>query len=488
MKNTILLAAFLIFTLTNTNAQWEKLNFTSQYTYAIEMYDNTMYIGAYNGVYRSKDQGQHWGLFMNGIISSYGDTQVYSFKDIEGNYYLCCSDGAYRLSQDQSKWEVFCDKPATLSLIKTNNEFIIGTWGNSIYRSTDNGSSWTNEWEQNQEIFDFKSLIEWNDDLYTATSHGIFKSNNIGRTWERIDSAYTTSLELFDNKLYAASINGILQKDQSNDKWINLGLGYYNPQDINIYNGKIFSTTNLGFYVKTSKSDRWLPAQRGADGVGEQQAVQTLISGDKIYLLTVKSLWVRDLSGYDLPVLSVNDVLYENNEFHVGEEFYINAGYANNGFDTLYVEDITWDNPEFEIYPRNFILEPDAGLGLIVKVKGKNPGWIKTNCTIISNDAINKNTFTIRTRVLPLEYTLSQNYPNPFNPETKIEFYVEKEEFVTLKIFNILGKEIKTVVNEIMPGGIHDVTVECSDLSSGVYFYVLTSGNFSATKKMILLR
>lgn len=488
MKKIIFLGTFLLFILTKTDAQWEKLNFTSQYNYTIEMFNGIMYIGAYNGVYRSTDTGKHWGLFMNGITSNYGVTQVYSFKEIEGNFYLCCSDGVYRLSHDQAKWEVFCNLPSALSIIKMENEFIIGTWGNSIYRSSDNGGSWTSEWENNQEIYIFFSLIEWKNYLYAGTSRGIFKSSDKGRSWVRSDSLYVSELKIIDDQLYAATINGVLKRNENNLGWNNLGLEYYNPQNINIYNDKVFSTTNLGLYVKTNKSNRWLPAQRGAEGIGEQQTIQTIIVGNNIYLLTAISLWVRELSGYDLPLLSVTDVLFENDEFRVGEEFYFHAGYSNNGFDTLYVNDLLWDNPEFEIIPRKFILEPDAGLGLSVKVKGKNPGRVQANCTIICNDTVSKNNFTIGTTILPIEYELYQNYPNPFNPITKIEFSIEKEEFVILKIYNILGIELKTVINKVIPGGTHSVQIDGNDLSSGVYFYQLNAGKYTSIKKMILLR
>ena len=89
---------------------------------------------------------------------------------------------------------------------------------------------------------------------------------------------------------------------------------------------------------------------------------------------------------------------------------------------------------------------------------------------------------------LPHNFSLAQNFPNPFNPGTRIDFYTEKEEQVTLKIFNVLGTEVKTVINEIMPGGLHTVNINASDLVSGVYYYQLVSGNYNAAKKMILLR
>ena len=82
----------------------------------------------------------------------------------------------------------------------------------------------------------------------------------------------------------------------------------------------------------------------------------------------------------------------------------------------------------------------------------------------------------------------SQNYPNPFNPSTNINFTLPNTEFVTLKIYDILGKEVKTIVNEELSAGNYTKTWDANNLSSGVYFYKLTAGKFTETKKMMLVR
>ncbi|HQF41457.1 MAG TPA: M14 family zinc carboxypeptidase [Ignavibacteriaceae bacterium] len=86
------------------------------------------------------------------------------------------------------------------------------------------------------------------------------------------------------------------------------------------------------------------------------------------------------------------------------------------------------------------------------------------------------------------EYSLSQNFPNPFNPETEISFALAKLDYVTLKIYNILGSEVATLVNEFMESGKHTIKFNASALTSGVYLYTIKSGNFTATRKMILLK
>jgi hypothetical protein len=90
--------------------------------------------------------------------------------------------------------------------------------------------------------------------------------------------------------------------------------------------------------------------------------------------------------------------------------------------------------------------------------------------------------------MIPTEYSLSQNYPNPFNPSTTIRYSVPSRSTVVLKIYDILGGEVSTLVNEEKQPGIYEVNFSASDLSSGMYLYRVQAGDFVETKKMILLR
>ncbi len=89
---------------------------------------------------------------------------------------------------------------------------------------------------------------------------------------------------------------------------------------------------------------------------------------------------------------------------------------------------------------------------------------------------------------LPTKYTLYSNYPNPFNPTTVIRYAIPTDGFVTLKVYDLLGREIASLVNEKLEQGIYSVNFDASKLSSGVYIYKMQVNNFTATKKMILIR
>ena len=86
------------------------------------------------------------------------------------------------------------------------------------------------------------------------------------------------------------------------------------------------------------------------------------------------------------------------------------------------------------------------------------------------------------------EYRLNQNYPNPFNPTTNISFTIPATSNVSLKVFNILGREVATLINETKSAGNYSINFNASGLSSGVYFYQLTTDNFTSTKKFTLMK
>jgi hypothetical protein len=89
---------------------------------------------------------------------------------------------------------------------------------------------------------------------------------------------------------------------------------------------------------------------------------------------------------------------------------------------------------------------------------------------------------------IPTVYALYQNYPNPFNPVTTIKFDLPKSSLVVIKLFDILGKELETTINQEFPAGSYDIRLNAMNLASGVYFYKIEAGTFTDRKKMIVLK
>lgn len=94
----------------------------------------------------------------------------------------------------------------------------------------------------------------------------------------------------------------------------------------------------------------------------------------------------------------------------------------------------------------------------------------------------------IQTIEIPNYFSLAQNYPNPFNPSTSIKYSVPSAEMVTLKVYDVLGKEIAVLVNELKQPGFHSVDFNASSLASGIYFYRIDAGEFSSVKRMVLIK
>ena len=106
--------------------------------------------------------------------------------------------------------------------------------------------------------------------------------------------------------------------------------------------------------------------------------------------------------------------------------------------------------------------------------------WILTDTTLVNINPSGD--------LIPGDYSLKQNYPNPFNPETVIGYSLPAAGKVTLKIYDILGKEVAELVNEEKPAGQYEVKFNASKLTSGVYLYTLKAGNYTETKKMVLIK
>ena len=116
----------------------------------------------------------------------------------------------------------------------------------------------------------------------------------------------------------------------------------------------------------------------------------------------------------------------------------------------------------------------------------KNSSWVNDRRSVFTYQSITTKIEQL-TEVVEA-YSLSNNYPNPFNPATTIRYSIPNQSNVTLKVFDGLGKEVKTLVNEEKPVGNYEIVFDASGLSSGVYFYTLRAGNYFSTKKMLMLR
>jgi len=156
----------------------------------------------------------------------------------------------------------------------------------------------------------------------------------------------------------------------------------------------------------------------------------------------------------------------------------------NNGIDWIVITESTPSDGNYEWV----VQAPDTSWECIIKIN-----YVDDSSIFDVSDApffivITTSVEDYSSTILPDKYDLNQNYPNPFNPSTKIKYQIPELSIVTLKVFDVLGNEITTLVKELKPTGFYEITWDAENLPSGVYFYQLKAGDFLSTKKMILMK
>jgi plastocyanin len=174
--------------------------------------------------------------------------------------------------------------------------------------------------------------------------------------------------------------------------------------------------------------------------------------------------------------------------------------YSPSSLSVVVGDTIQWQG-DFSTHPLSSTTIPDGaqtwhnGSGTVFNYVVNTPGTYNYHCDVHfslgmvgSFDATVTGVDNQRVSSSPMTYRLYQNYPDPFNPSTKIQFSIVNRQLTTLKVFDLIGNEVATLVNETRDPGTYTVEFNGSSLASGVYLYQLKSGNFVDTKKLLLLR
>ena len=321
-----------------------------------------------------------------------------------------------------------------------------------ILKTTNGGEEWTAEDFQDSSafmrtIFFFDSLHGFIGGSYIA------ETTDGGSTWTQaaIDSSLLSGYPVYKFKFY------------------NEQFGYACGGAIDIA-GVIWRTTDSG--------KNWTAAGVSADQVFDLFIIDSLnaitLSGDPEGFFGIAKIKTTDgglnWGNEELPMFGLSFAI----DFRTASE-----GWSASGFKFLFSSDTgeTWVE---KIIPDSAIVYDlqfaDSLTGFAVGADGDILKYVPKPVSV--NDIQNKLD----------DFALFQNYPNPFNPTTTIKYQIPELSFVTLKVYDVLGNEIATLVNEEKPVGISETTFNAASLSSGIYFYRLQAGAFSKTKKMIFLK
>ena len=332
-----------------------------------------------------------------------------------------------------------------------------------IRRTSDGGNSW---YTADSTIKDIVSFNFVNPNLLFASggsgdSSSVYKTTNKGKTWSKIFNDYLGKYSWdFEKVSFIDSLKG----------WAAT------------YGGEIFSTTDGGYnwtfqdstatnYHRTPLKDIQFTTADSGWAVGG-------LTGFSIILRTTDGgkTWNDSLNPANITYCSLREIYMLNSKIgwftgtNNGPSFIAKTTDGGN----------TWmdETPKDEYLGFESIAMVNESIGYLVGDEGRYYTTNNGGITGVDNN----------NRSLVNQFLLGQNYPNPFNPTTTIQYSIPKESFVTIKVYNILGKEIATLVDERKAIGNYSVIFNSNDLSSGIYFYKLISGTYSATKKMIILK
>jgi photosystem II stability/assembly factor-like uncharacterized protein len=350
--------------------------------------------------------------------------------------------------------------------INSNNQIFAGTY-DGVFRSTDDGESWV-EKSNGLGSWDIRSLaINSLDYIFAGTwvntpTNGVFRSTNNGENWTQVGLSENIVFSLAINSndyIFAGTIGGVYRSTDDGETWSGAGIGVFASVvslAINSYN-YIFAGTDYGYGIfrSTNNGQSWSPVNNGL--TAETVTAIAINSDDNVFAAT------------------------DNNGVFISTNNGDSWTQLNTGLENIRTYSLA-------INSSDYIFVGTLGSGVSHSVN--------STVTEISHDT---NTLT--------KYSLEQNYPNPFNPTTKIKFTLtpslslaervsEGRVRATLKVYDILGREVATLVNEEKPAGEYDVEFNGSNLPSGIYFYQLRAGDpstssgqaFTETKKMVLLK
>jgi photosystem II stability/assembly factor-like uncharacterized protein len=450
---------------------------------------NTIYNGNDGGVYKTTNGGASWTMLNNGLAITqfysgavfksgatyHGGTQDNGHVKYSGSgsawTAVAGGDGGYS-AQDQSNSSIFYEEYVYLAMSKTTD-------GGSNWNDCVNGLTDAADNSRCLFIAPFAMNPE-NSPVLVAGSDKVWVTSNSAGAWTQSSDTLSGGEEVSAVAVVNTSANY---------------LGFAGTTD-----GRIFKCTSLN---PAAGIDTWTEiSPPGNNGAYVRRIVVDLNDKNKIFAtyggyntsgtLTSRHVWVTSNQGTNwtdissnLPNVPVHSLAIDPNSsstLYVGTETGVykstNSGGAWSSFNAgmpLYV-------PTDEL-----VIQKDTKT-MFAFTHGRGVFAVSLTPT----DVADSPTGTLR------EYTLSQNYPNPFNPQTHLRFSIAQPKadaplahnarFVSLKVFDLLGREVATLVNEMKNPGDYTVEWNGSAFASGIYFYTLQSDGFVETKKMLLVR
>jgi len=335
---------------------------------------------------------------------------------------------------------------------------------------------------------------------YTCDVKGIYKSTDGGMNWESLNApltAYTDMSVLNEDTIWLVTPDsfggGVFRTSNGGASWQNqINLGSTNPNHIYMYNARIGFIAEDNFYLrKTTDSGVSWNVIPGAGGFSDMYFRDSLTGWKTSFQKTTNGgiNWIVQPvpQGGNIVISQIRsfDNVVNDTIWGVGSTMITGSG--NRGM--ICRSTNSGDNWQFQV--------PDSNISIFqyqhIQFAKPLNGWAYTGVTGVHTTAGGDPIwFTPVTQIsseVPKEYKLFNNYPNPFNPSTNIKYQISDSKNVTIKVFDVTGKEITTLVNAKQNSGTYETTFNGSNYSSGVYFYsLIIEGSVVDTKRMLMLK
>jgi len=372
-----------------------------------------------------------------------------------------------------------------------------------VFKTTDGGETWVVK-NSVESVWKGLYVIDDSTVIYPDNHLGIIRTSDGGASWNTVDNTKkdVVSFDFLDSELGFASggigdTMTVYKTIDGGKTWNRITNGFIvkNGWDFEkadfidslqgwaaTYGGEIYHTTdgglNWSLQDNTSQANQ-IPLRDIQFTTADSGWAVGGISGTSILLRTTNggTTWESSTFLTNFTSADIREIHMLNSKtgWFVGGSngpAYI-AKTSDGG--------VTWiDQTPGDYDPRGFksVDMVNDSLGFLV---GNNGGFYRTNTGGISD--VQQDDTGINN-----QFSLSQNYPNPFNPTTTIKFSIPSDNQVSLKVYNVLGKEVASLLNDYISAGFYTADFNASNLSSGIYFYQIKAGSFTATKKMTMIK
>jgi photosystem II stability/assembly factor-like uncharacterized protein len=485
-----------------------------------ELFVGTGYTSAGNGIYFSDDGGMNW--HQRGLQGQI----VYSITiDKNENLYAGTQqNGVYKSTNNGVDWEPIDDGLNNYNIFRVKMSpsdllFACSETDGGIHRSTDFGNSWEITGVSAGTVF--SACFDDLNNIFTSTIGGIQKFNSSNQKWSFLNMGWMIDIVLKDvDTLFACSYGSILLSMNGGTSWSDItpaGSTGLQIRDMELYSDKsILLGTNDFIKRSTDNGNTWITINNGL----LRNWIYNLAINEEgsIFATTTNSLYKSDSIDGQFIILKDSVNIPWGNGIATGksglviytcdEGIFRSTQYGNN-----WAQISEHSAYSVSIFEGDYVVAGlREGQGMLFS-SDKGDSWINLSEGLPSNSSVtwtsidhlgflyagfsgrslfksvSEVTSVVRKSMFPeVNFVLSQNYPNPFNPTTSISYQIKERGLVQLRVYNILGKEVVTLVKEEQTQGYYSAKFNGSNLPSGVYFYQLKAGEFIQTKKMILIK